>query len=64
MAPRSRPGHDEAMPRRSRQGDDRREWSRHVGEFSRIVVISTSALATITAIVLLILVVLTFLGIA
>ena len=60
----SRPGQDGAMPRRSQQSDGRREWSRFVGELSRIVVIATSVLATVALVVLLVLVVLTFLGAA
>ncbi len=52
------------MPRRSQQSDGRREWSRSVGELSRIVVIGTSVLATVALVVLLVLVVLTFLGAA
>ena len=52
------------MPRRSQQSDGRREWSRFVGELSRIVVIGTSVLATVALVVLLVLVVLTFLGAA
>jgi hypothetical protein len=64
MATRSRPGHDGPMPGRTGQSDDGRDWSRFIGEFSRVVVISTSVLATIAAVVLLTLVILTFLGIA
>ena len=64
MATRSRPDHDGTMPRRTGQSGDRRDWAHFIGELSRVVVISTSVLATIAAVVLLTLVILTFLGIA
>jgi len=52
------------MPRWNQQSDGRREWYRYVGELSRIVVISTSVLAAVALVALLVFVVLTFLGAA
>ena len=64
MGTGSRPDEDGAMPRWNQQSDGRREWYRYVGELSRIVVISTSVLAAVALVALLVVVVLTFLGAA